>query len=199
MPGSAPASTADLILDVAERLVQVRGYNGFSYADIAAELEIQKASIHYHFPTKHKLGKALVARYRERFLGALAAIAAATPKAPERLRRYAGLWSSVLRDRDRMCLCGMMAADCATLPRAIREELRRFFDHNELWLAGTLAAGRKARTLRFSGPPDREARVLTMAFEGAMLIARSYGDPARFEEAVEWILASLGVTRAAPR
>ena len=29
--------TASQILDVAERLVQVRGYNGFSYADIAAD------------------------------------------------------------------------------------------------------------------------------------------------------------------
>ena len=38
--------TRSQILDIAERLVQIRGFNGFSYADIAAELGIAKASLH---------------------------------------------------------------------------------------------------------------------------------------------------------
>ena len=53
----AQTDTASEILDVAERLVQVRGFNGFSYADIAEALEVTKASLHYHFPTKGDLGK----------------------------------------------------------------------------------------------------------------------------------------------
>ena len=48
--------TASRILDVAERLAQTQGYNGFSYADIAAELGITKASLHYHFASKADLG-----------------------------------------------------------------------------------------------------------------------------------------------
>ena len=60
-------TTADRILDSAQTLVQVRGYNGFSYADISAELSITKPSIHHHFPTKAALAEALIARYRERF------------------------------------------------------------------------------------------------------------------------------------
>ena len=52
--------TAGRILDVAERLVQLRGFNGFSYADVAAELGITKASLHYHFPGKAELGEALI-------------------------------------------------------------------------------------------------------------------------------------------
>ena len=42
---------------VAERLVQVRGFNGFSYADVADELDITKAALHYHFPGKAELGE----------------------------------------------------------------------------------------------------------------------------------------------
>ena len=68
------ANTATRILDVAERLVQTRGFNGFSYADIAAELGITKASLHYHFAGKAELGEALIVRYGERFADALAAI-----------------------------------------------------------------------------------------------------------------------------
>jgi AcrR family transcriptional regulator len=51
---------------IAERLVQTRGYNGFSYADVAAELNISKASLHYHFPGKAELGEALIRRYAVR-------------------------------------------------------------------------------------------------------------------------------------
>ena len=64
--GQRPANTRSSILDVGERLVQVRGFNGFSYADVAAELSVTKASLHYHFPSKAELGEALIARYAER-------------------------------------------------------------------------------------------------------------------------------------
>ena len=73
-----PSDTADRILDVAERLVQMLGFNGFSYADIAAELKITKASLHYHFATKAELGARLIARYQGRFQAALAASVMAT-------------------------------------------------------------------------------------------------------------------------
>src|SRR5579864_7305498 len=119
MAAPAPAATAGRILDIAERLVQTRGYNGFSYADISSELRIRNASVHYHFPSKTDLGRRLVARYRENFMMALAELEGQTTDARRRLRAYVGLWSRVLRDRDRMCLCGMMAADIATLPRAV--------------------------------------------------------------------------------
>ena len=49
--------TAERILDVSERLIQVRGFNAFSYADVAAELDVTKASLHYHFPRKGELGE----------------------------------------------------------------------------------------------------------------------------------------------
>lgn len=176
-------ATADRILDVATRLVQAHGYTGFSYADIAETVGIRKASIHHHFPAKSDLGRALLARYRERFLGALAEIDRSTTEPIERLRRYAALYVGVLRDEDRMCLCGMMAADLCALERPLRDEVRRFFDDNEAWLARVLEAGRKARTLAFDGSPGAQASVLLSCLQGAMLVARAYGDPSRFEDA----------------
>ena len=58
------------ILDVAERMLQVRGYNGFSYGAVATELGITRAALHYHFKGKAELGEALVARYAARFAAA---------------------------------------------------------------------------------------------------------------------------------
>lgn len=185
-------ATAERILDAAQRLIQSRGFNGFSYADIAEEIGIRKASLHYHFPTKDELGRALLTRYLERFRGALDAVDQATADPRERLRRYAGLYLGVLRDEERMCLCGMLAADVQTLARPVRDAVRRFFEMNEAWLAKVLEAGRKARVLRFKGSAAAEAVVLLSALEGAMLVARSIGGPARFEETARRLLAGIG-------
>src|SRR5450432_335380 len=100
-----PSATAERILDVAERLVQTQGYNGFSYADVSAALRITKASLHYHFPTKAKLGLSLVLRYQEAFRIALEAIQKSVPDPRDKLRAYVQIYTDVLR-KDRMCLCG---------------------------------------------------------------------------------------------
>jgi TetR/AcrR family transcriptional repressor of nem operon len=107
-----------------------------------------------------------------------------------KLRSYASLYSRVLRD-DRMCLCGMMAADYATLPEPMKSAVTRFFEANELWLAAVLEQGRASGDLRFSGAPLNVARLLVGSLEGAMLVARSFGDVSRFESISDWLLADL--------
>jgi len=61
-------------------------------------------------------------------------------EAAEKLRAYARLCADVFRD-DRMCLCGMLAADYTTLPESMRERVVRFFDDNEVWLTHVLEGG----------------------------------------------------------
>src|SRR5271155_1306611 len=96
--GVPPTAAATAILDVAERLAQTRGYNGFSYADIAAELGVTKASLHYHFPSKAELGRALIVRYQAVFGAALHAIDRQAAKPLEKLRQYVRLYDSVMRN-----------------------------------------------------------------------------------------------------
>jgi TetR/AcrR family transcriptional repressor of nem operon len=182
--------TAGRILDSAERLVQARGFNGFSYADVATELEVTKASLHYHFPGKDELGQALIARYSERFAAALAAIEAEVPDAPARLAAYVALYTDVLRG-ERMCLCGMLAAEYVTLSEPLRERLIGFFDVNEAWLERVLEQGRADGSLSFAGPARETARLIVSALEGAMLVARPYGDLERFTAAAGGLLATL--------
>jgi TetR/AcrR family transcriptional repressor of nem operon len=90
-----------------------------------------------------------------------------------------------------MCLCGMLASDYATLPKAMKEEVRHFFDSNEQWLVAVLEQGRKAGSLGFKGPALDLARVIVGSLEGAMMLARSYGDASRFDTAAERLIASL--------
>ncbi len=190
-----PANTRSRILDVGERLVQVRGFNGFSYADVAAELSVTKASLHYHFPSKAELGEALIARYAERFAHALATIDANLALAPAKLDAYANLYTEVLR-QERMCLCGMLAAEYQTLPSPIRNGVVAFLNDTEAWLALVLEHGRKDGSLRFSNTAADTARSIVSGLEGAMLVARPHGAIERFETTAAQLLASLaGTTR----
>ena len=186
----AKAETAERILDSAERLVQNRGYNGFSYADVAAELGVTKASLHYHFPGKAELGQALVERYAARFAEALDEIDARGGDASAKLAAYARIYANVLREK-RMCLCGMLAADYDTLPEAMREAVLRFFDDNEAWLTDVFEQGQAERSLRLDGSAAEAAQTLVGGLEGALLIARPYGEVARFEAAATRLLTSL--------
>lgn len=190
--GPDSTGTASQILDAAERLVQDRGFNGFSYADVARELGLTKAALHYHFASKADLGDALIDRYAARFLEALARVENERSDAVDKLRAYAQLYADVFRD-DRMCLCGMLAADYTTLPDPMRERVVRFFDDNEVWLARVLEAGRTAGTIRFTGPAPSVARTLIGGLEGAMLVARPYRDLERFRAAADLLITGLTV------
>jgi TetR/AcrR family transcriptional regulator, transcriptional repressor for nem operon len=192
MPSQAKRQndTAERILDIAERLVQTRGFSNFSYADIATELGITTASLHYHYRGKAELGLALITRYTERFIDALGQIDQDLPDARAKLEAYARLYADVLQGK-RMCMCGVLAAEYETLPKPMRTAVIRFFDENEKWLADLLEQGNTDSTLSFTGNAADVAQSILSTLEGAMLVARPCGDLAKFNTTTDRLLASL--------
>jgi TetR/AcrR family transcriptional repressor of nem operon len=178
------------ILDVAAQLVQMRGFNAFSYADIAADLGVTRASLHYHFPTKETLGERLIERYHDSFVAALDDIDRKHDVAGHKLLAYMAIYEDVL-ESGRMCLCGMLASDFATLPDSMKVRLQRFFLTNEVWLAKVLRAGRDGGDLDFLGQPTQMARFVVSTLEGGMLLARAQPDHAQFKSVVVRLLESL--------
>lgn len=162
------SATRQRILDSAQALVQQRGFSAFSYADISSELSISKPSVHHHFPAKADLGRELVVRYRERFDAARANRddEAAVPRA--RLLAYSSIYAEVFSPGGRMCLCGMFAADAASLPKDVRELVEAFFVDQRMFIAEILTSG---------GIPGskakRRAEALLAGLEGALLLARA--------------------------
>jgi TetR/AcrR family transcriptional regulator, transcriptional repressor for nem operon len=67
----------------------------------------------------------------------------------------------------------------------------RFFDENQRWLTDVLTDGQTDRTLSFSGRVEDAAQNILSTLEGAMLVARPYGDLARFDAARRQLLAGL--------
>jgi TetR/AcrR family transcriptional repressor of nem operon len=183
-------ATATRALDVAQRLVQVRGFNGFSYADVAAELGVTKAALHYHFAGKADLGAALIDRYRARLAARLDGLAAGCPTALARLHGYVGLYRGMLAE-GRLCLCAMLAAEYQTLPAPMQAAVLRFFVQNEDWLEPVLARAAADGAIALDGPPRDAAVALVAGLEGAMLVARPFGDLGRFETAAASLIGSL--------
>lgn len=183
--------TAERILDVAEGLLQRRGYNGFAYKDVAAELGIRNASIHFHFPTKADLGVALARRYRDRFVAAIEAIEAEVPQAPERLRRFAGLFEATFAKDQAYCLCGMLGMELATLPEPVAAEAGRFFKAARAWLVRVLETGRDQAELAFAGPAADEAERLLALLEGGMVVSRGLAAPERYAAMARHAVAAL--------
>lgn len=192
-PHKPSASTADQILDVSERIVQTRGFNGFSYGDVANELGLTNASVHYHFAAKGDLGLKLVERYVERFFAALAAIETRTSAIPARILDYVKIYEDVVAAQ-RMCLCGILTAEYETLPETMRARLTDFFSRNEAWLAAQLAEGRKIGELDFSADPRAVAAALVSALEGAMLVAKAHGGAESFRASSRLMLQNLLVS-----
>ncbi|WP_211198577.1 TetR/AcrR family transcriptional regulator [Ruegeria haliotis] len=166
------SETATRILDVAERMARQGGYNAFSFRDIAKEIGIKSASIHYHFPTKEDLGEALVSRYTDRFLDALGQVDGATPS--ELLARYVAVYRKALIEQELMCLCGMFGAEIAKLPAPVSKRTRAFFERNLDWLESVFKAGN-------SSDPRRRAGETIAWLEGAMILARSLNDMDLFD------------------
>ena len=192
MPKTAGKHTSAQIMDIAQKLVQTRGFNAFSYADIAKVLDVSTASLHYHFASKAVLGVKLIERYEQTFGEALARIDSDEADVRLRLRRYVELYSQVLAD-ERMCLCGMLAAEIVSLPKPMQEALDSYFRLNERWLASLLERGKAEGVLRFGGVAGEAAQYIIATLEGTMMLARSQGGMARFDASVRRLLADFGL------
>jgi TetR/AcrR family transcriptional regulator, transcriptional repressor for nem operon len=184
----AETDTRTALLDAAQKLTQTRGYNGFSFRDLAHLIGIKTASIHYWFPTKGDLGRELMSRYRKEFAVALADIESRTPDAKRRLKAFVELFRTTLRTGNRMCLCGMLAVEYATLPQAVQKEIEEFFDDCERWLTRILEEGREAKAFAFEGDAQNSARVLFASLEGAMMVARAFEDESRLAAVGQWMM-----------
>ncbi len=191
----AVEQTYECVLDIAQELLQTRGVNAFSFRDVAERVRIKASSVHYHFPTKTDLCRALIARQRSEVEAALRRIDAEELDPNKKMVRYVSIFSSTLETGNRMCLCGMMAADFRALDPSVVEDLRLAFRDHETWLERVLSDGKKSGVFHFALSVSREARLLLSSLEGAMLVARAFEDLGRFEESARGLLRRL---RSAP-
>ena len=175
-------STRDRILDHAQKLIRLRGCNGFSYRDLADHVGVKTSSIHYYFPSKDDLLFEAVLAYSTRTLAALRAIDAQLP-ADEKLDRYVDM-SVELSNGKEICLCGMLAADLASVPERVAREIQGFVQANEAWLGSVLAEGRADGTLHVHGDPTTAGRALFASLQGSGVLCRLFKTNTRLRDIV---------------
>jgi TetR/AcrR family transcriptional regulator, transcriptional repressor for nem operon len=137
-------STAGRILEAGRQLIMRRGYSGFSYADIADAIDIRKASIHHHFPTKADLAVAVLQQSQANFDADMSLLDASGADALVQMRAYIGYWERCIADDSApFCVAGMLGAELPALPDDVARAVRAHFDDLAAWLVRVLEAGVK--------------------------------------------------------
>lgn len=173
------------LLDAAETAVRARGYHAVSFRELADELGIKSASVHYYFRQKEDLGLALVARYRARFFEALDAATAHANTSDARLRAFAGVYRVALVGSESICLCGMLGAECSGLPPSLAAAVADFFKANIDWLVTSMDTTQAMRDRR-----DR-ATTIVATLQGAMMIATSLKNHRHFDAAAAGLFSRI--------
>ncbi|PDT21259.1 TetR/AcrR family transcriptional regulator [Rhizobium hidalgonense] len=168
----------EALMAAAKATVQARGYNALSFRELAKEVGIKSASVHYHFPTKGDLGAALARRYTEDGATYLAELLATSKDAAWCMDRYTEIFRSALANDNRMCLCGIMSAEFDDLPIEVRTEVDKFAETNVGWITRVLARAKPAASEQ---QLQEHAMAIFAAIEGAQLVARGCQDIAIYD------------------
>jgi TetR/AcrR family transcriptional regulator, transcriptional repressor for nem operon len=175
--------TAERIMDVAHQLLAERGFSAFSYADIAEAIQIRKASIHHHFPTKAALVVAVLERHRNRMKEETDALDQQISSPLDRLRKYVAHWEACIHSSSEpFCIAALLGAELPSLPPEVQAEVKKHFKYLRGWIAQTLEQGVKKRVIKLSATPDVEADALMAVVHGAMISARTYGSDIVFKQ-----------------
>lgn len=168
-------------MSAARRTAQAHGYGGLNFRDLANEVGIKAASIHYYFPTKADLGAVVARRYWEDTAADLEAMLARTGDPLRCLHQYPDIFRKSLESDNRMCLCSFMAAEFDDLPDAVKKEVQAFADVNVAWLSRLLSAAGVVGAEESKG----RARAIFAAVAGAQLMARSRSDIVLYDALIE--------------
>ncbi|RFB85089.1 TetR family transcriptional regulator [Rhizobium leguminosarum bv. trifolii] len=163
----------EAVMTAAKATVQSHGYNALSFRELAKEVGIKSASVHYHFPTKGDLGAALARRYTEEGAAYLAELLATPEDSTWCMDKYTAIFRSALANDNRMCLCGIMSAELDDLPTEVRTEVDKFAAMNVGWLAKVLS---RAKPSASEQDLQEHAMAIFAAIEGAQLVARGCRD-----------------------
>lgn len=170
------------ILEAAEKRVRGAGFADMSFRDLAADVGIKSASVHYHFPTKSDLGEALVERYATKFDAQLQQIE--TSDLDEALESFVALYSNALVLNESICLCAIMGAEAIGLPQNVNVRTKAFFESNRAWLRAIFDQHSVEN-------PDDTASLFVAALEGGMIVASTSNNRDLFEAVARGALRSV--------
>jgi len=186
-------NTVEKIMNVASEMVQTRGYHAFSYRDISERIGIKTSSIHYYYPSKADLAKALLQKIRGMFEEALAGIDAEGVDTKTRLRKFTEIFLDTYGDEGRLCPFCMVATSQNTIPEDVQIEVRAFWSKGEKWVQNLLEKGQECGELESIDSDQLISRMMISSMEGAMVVAKAFDDKSRLEDTADFMLSLVNV------
>lgn len=174
------------ILQHADALIQSNGFHGFSYADLAKELDIRKASIHHHFATKADLGIAFCQLKCEQ-LKQLESHLKTLPSAKARLQGYFAVFQSCAND-GQMCGIYAMQTDLRLMAEPLQKQVLKMADLELNILSDILQVGLDNGEFNFKPTAYQQAVIICCAIKGALMLNRSEHHAGLFNQTCDaWI------------
>jgi TetR/AcrR family transcriptional repressor of nem operon len=128
------------------------------------------------------LGAALARRYTEDTAAYLDQLLVESQDPKSMMKDYTAAFRAALENDNRMCLCGILAAEHHDLPAEVRVEVDGFTDTNVRWLAKVLALKQP------DAQPEaleRQALSIFAAIQGAQLVSRGRNDISVYDQMIE--------------
>lgn len=186
-------NTREQIIDKAFALMLQRGLNGFSYRDISEPLGIKNAAVHYHFPNKMDLVKALVEENHRILRKGTAEFMAYGGPARAQLEGLFAFAINQCQCGRPICMGGALTIDYDELPADIKRANDEFMKDTLAWLTKVMETGLAQKEFAFAGEPRIKAMSILATIQGARQLARIHG--IRFLEAMlNQIRLDLGIT-----
>jgi TetR/AcrR family transcriptional repressor of nem operon len=188
----------ELVLDTTQQLISAGGYSALTYDAIAAQTNLPAAAIQAQFPDLSHLVEEMLQRYYRWLQSALNAIDAGNPTPPVALTRFVELYCQGMRE-DRLCLCGLMAAESKRLPDPLSERLRQVSQLLQTWLTRWFEQGQQTNSLTCLTSATIEAQLFAAALQGAQLSTHLMPDStAAFQDIADRLLWGVGVVPEPP-
>ncbi len=181
--------TKETLKQIATDAVQRSGVQSMTIRDLGSAVGIKSSSVMYHFRSKKGLIREIAEDYVAAVFDELHDIQTRETRAGDRLLGLVGIFERML-EQDRMCLCGVLAADAQELDEQTQELVEGFFDRLERWVAGILQEQKGGDLGR--NEARRQARVILASLEGALLLDKSEGTPKRLAAVRSWVAGSVG-------
>lgn len=183
---------AEEIIAYTKQLLTSGGYRSFSFADISEKVNIRKASIHHHFPSKAELVRAVLEEYRAEGQTGMQTLSRDINNPLAEIQAYADYWTACIKEgSSAFCIGGMLAVELPGLPPEVAEQVTGHFSDIAAWLASVLQRGEREKQIQLRDTLSSEANRLMATIYGAMLTARALNDPELFPQIVQPVINNL--------
>jgi TetR/AcrR family transcriptional repressor of nem operon len=175
----ATAPMRERILQEAEQLMLLHGFNGTSIDAICARAELTKGGFFHHFSSKEDLGSQLLHRYWEETVQSL--LSSKYMKQKDPLKRLLGMvtfFESIFEipERPSACLLGNLTQEVALTNNHIKSTFREIFEQWIGALSDAIKEVIKQRNIKEKIDVRGLAELIVAAVEGAFTMVKASED-----------------------